>query len=106
MYTFSTSDNVNYNANGATFNGGNIAPNYNCGADRSYTAAYVFGPVTGGVAGLASIQLPLAPPANFIGTTDVPTENLYRIIEITPTTMLLRAGNGSGNVFQFKFVRQ
>ena len=106
VYTFSTSDNVNYNANGATFNGGNIAPNYNCGADRSYTAAYVFGPVTGGVAGLASIQLPLAPPANFIGTTDVPTENLYRIIEITPTTMLLRAGNGSGNVFQFKFVRQ
>ena len=106
VYTFSTSDNVNYNANGATFNGGNIAPNYNCGADRSYTAAYVFGPVTGGVAGLASIQLPLAPPVNFIGTTDVPTENLYRIIEITPTTMLLRAGNGSGNVFQFKFVRQ
>ena len=106
VYTFSSSDNVNYNANGSTFNGGNIAPNYNCGADRSYTAAYVFGPVTGGVAGLASIQLPLAPPANFIGTTDVPTENLYRIIEITPTTMLLRAGNGSGNVFQFKFVRQ
>ena len=106
VYTFSSSDNVNYNANGSTFNGGNIAPNYNCGADRSYTAAYLFGPVTGGVAGLASIQLPLAPPANFIGTTDVPTENLYRIIEITPTTMLLRAGNGSGNVFQFKFVRQ
>jgi hypothetical protein len=50
--------------------------------------------------------LPQAPPANFIGTTDVPTENLYRIIEITPTRMVLRAGNGSGTVFQFKFVRQ
>jgi hypothetical protein len=50
--------------------------------------------------------LPNVPPANFIGTTDVPTENLYRIIEITPTRMVLRAGTGAGVVFQFKFVRQ
>jgi hypothetical protein len=106
VYTFSSSDNLNYNANGSTFNGGNIAPNYNCGADRSFTVNYVFGPITGGASGLAAIQLPSAPPANFIGTTDVPTENYYRIIEITPTRMLLRAGNGSGTVFQFKFVRQ
>jgi hypothetical protein len=106
VYTFSSADNLNYNANGSTFNGGNIAPNYNCGADRSFTVNYVFGPITGGASGLAAIQLPSAPPANFIGTTDVPTENYYRIIEITPTRMLLRAGNGSGTVFQFKFVRQ
>ena len=105
-YTFTSTNNVVYQANGSTFNGGNIAPNYNCGADRSYTVAYTFGPTTGGVAGLATITLPQAPPAVFIGTTDVPSENVYRIIEITPTRLLLRAGNGSGSntVFQFKFI--
>lgn len=106
MYTFTSADNLNYNANGSTFNGGNIAPNYNCGADRSFTTNFVFGPVVGGAAGIASIQLPGIPPTNFIGTTDVPAENLYRIIEITPSRLLLRAGSGAGTVFQFKFVRQ
>jgi hypothetical protein len=106
VYTFSSSNNLNYNANGSTFNGGNISPNYNCGADRSFSTAFTFGPIVGGATGLAQIQLPLGTPANFIGTTDVPNENLYRIIEITPTRMLLRAGNGSGTIFQFKFVRQ
>jgi PKD repeat protein len=106
VYTFTSADNLNYNANGSTFNGGNIAPNYNCGADRSFTTNFVFGPVVGGAAGIASIQLPGIPPTNFIGTTDVPAENLYRIIEITPSRLLLRAGSGAGTVFQFKFVRQ
>ena len=106
VYTFSANNTVNYNANGSTFNGGNIAPNYNCGADRSFNTPFVFGPVAGGGAGLAQIQLPNIPPAIFIGTTDVPTENLYRIIEITPSRMTLRAGTGAGVVFQFKFVRQ
>ena len=106
VYTFSSGNTLNYNANGSTFNGGNIAPNYNCGADRSYNASFTFGPVTGGYEGLATITLPGAPPLNFIGTTDVPTDNIYRIIEITPNRMLLRAGSGSGTVFQFKFVRQ
>jgi hypothetical protein len=81
-----------------------IAPNYNCGSDRSYTVAYTFGATTGGVAGLATITMPQAPPTIFIGTTDVPSENIYRIIEISPTKLLLRAGNGSGTVFQFKFI--
>ncbi len=102
-YTFSGT-NVIYNANGATFNGGNIAPNYNCGADRSFNVAYTYGPTTGGVAGLATITLPGVPPANFIGTTDVPNENVYRIIDISATKLTLRAGNGSGTVFQFKFI--
>lgn len=106
VYTFSAANQLNYNANGATFNGGNIAPNYNCGSDRSYNVAYTFGATTGGRAGLATIQLPSAPPVTFIGTTDVPNENTYRIIDITPTTMVLRAGNGSGTVFQFKFIAQ
>ncbi|MBP6417577.1 MAG: PKD domain-containing protein [Chitinophagaceae bacterium] len=105
-YTFSVGNLISYNANGSTFNGGNIAPNYNCGSDRSYSNSYVFGPVSGGVAGIASLQLPSSPPNIFIGTTDVPSENLYRVIEISPTKLVLRAGNGSGNVFQFKFIPQ
>jgi PKD repeat protein len=106
VYTFTAADKVIYNANGATFNGGNIAPNYNCGADRSYSnITYTFGATTGGVAGLATMQLPSSPPAIFIGTTDVP-DNTYRIIEISATKMVLRAGNGSGTVFQFKFIAQ
>lgn len=106
VYTFSISNSLNYNSGGSTFNGGNISPNYNCGDDRSFTTSYEYGAVVGGVEGLAQIKLPNIPPANFIGTTDVPTENLYRIIEITPTRMVLRAGTGAGVVFQFKFVRQ
>jgi len=104
-YTFTSSDLVSYNANGSTFNGGNISPNYNCGSDRSYSnVTYTFGAVSGGVGGLASIVLPNIPPAVFIGTTDVPVENVYRIIEITPNKLILRAGNGSGTVFQFRFI--
>lgn len=107
LYTFTALDKITYNANGSTFNGGNIAPNYNCGSDRSYNnLTYTFGATTGGVAGLATIQLPSAPPAVFIGTTDVPAENVYRIIDITATKMTLRAGNGSSTVFQFKLVTQ
>ena len=107
IYTFTTSDVISYNANGSTFNGGNISPNYNCGSDRSYSnIAYTFGAVTGGVAGLATLQLPQAPPAVFIGTTDVPAENVYRIIDITPNRLIIRAGNGSGVVFQFRFIPQ
>ncbi|RZK36795.1 MAG: hypothetical protein EOO61_09840 [Hymenobacter sp.] len=103
-YTFSMSNSLVYASGGSTFNGGNIAPNYTCGNDRSYTVTYTFGAVAGGVAGLAGIQLPGVVPATFIGTTDIPTENYYRIIDITANQMLLRAGNGSGTVFQFKMI--
>lgn len=107
VYTFTTADKVNYNSNGSTFNGGNVAPNYNCGADRSYNdIAFTFSATTGGVSGLATLQLPSLPPNIFIGTTDVPAENVYRIISINSTSMLLRAGNGTGTVFQFKFIPQ
>ena len=107
VFTFTSADKINYNANGATFNGGNVAPNYNCGANRSYNnIGFTFSATTGGVAGIATIQLPQTPPTIFIGTTDVPAENVYRIIELTPTRMVLRAGNGSGTVFQFKFIPQ
>jgi PKD repeat protein len=104
-YTFTAADKISYNSNGSTFNGGNIAPNFNCGADRSYNnIAFTFAATTGGVAGLGTIQLPSIPPTVFIGTTDVPNENMYRIIDITATKMTLRAGNGTNTVFQFKFI--
>jgi PKD repeat protein len=106
-YTFTTADKVSYNSNGSTFNGGNVTPNYNCGSDRSYNnISFTFGATTGGVAGLATLQLPGTPPTIFIGTTDVPSENVYRIIDISATNLVLRAGNGSGTVFQFKFIPQ
>lgn len=106
VYTFTTADKIGYNANGSTFNGGNIAPNFNCGSDRSFNnISYTFSATTGGVAGLATIQLPQTPPTIFIGTTDVPAENVYRIISITSNSMVLRAGNGTGTIFQFKFVK-
>lgn len=105
VFTFKASNQLTYNANGATFNGGNIAPNFNCGADRSYTdAAFTFAATTGGVAGRGTIQLAGAVPARFIGVTDVPAENTYRILDITATKMTLRAGNGTGTIFTFKFV--
>lgn len=106
-YRFTLDNKLTYNANGSTFNGGNVAPNYNCGADRSYSnITYTYGAVPGGLAGLAQITIPGAPPASFIGVTDVPSENVYRIIEISNTRMVLRAGNGSSTVFQFKMIAQ
>jgi hypothetical protein len=68
--------------------------------------SYTFGAVTSGAAGLAQIQLPQTPPAVFIGTTDVPVENVYRVIDITPNKLILRAGTGSGVVFQFRLIPQ
>jgi PKD repeat protein len=105
VYTFNPANTLVYNANGSTFNGGNISPNYNCGDNRSFNATFTFGATTGGVAGIATVLLPGTPLPYFIGTTDVP-DNTYRIIEITPTKMTLRAGSGSGTVFQFKMVSQ
>ena len=106
IYTFKTDLTLTYNANGATFNAGNIAPNFTCGSDRSYTnASFTFAPSATG-AGIASIQLSGgAPPARFIGVTDVSSNN-YRIISISSTAMVLRSGTTSETVHQFKFVAQ
>ena len=107
-YKFNFSSNVFtlvYNAAGSTFNGGNIAPNYSCAADLSYNTPFVFTPTADG-AGIATITLPgFNPPARFIGTTDV-TSNNYRIISISATNMVLRAGKKDETTFQFKFIAQ
>lgn len=107
VYTFGTNFKLTYNANGATFNGGNVAPNFNCGADRSYNNInYTFAPsVPAGAAGIASITISGTPPTNFIGVTDVSSNN-YRIISISATEMVLRSGTPAETVHQFKFVAQ
>jgi len=107
VYTFSSALKLTYNANGSTFNGGNIAPNFNCGIDRSYSdLSFTFEPsVPSGAAGIASINLPGAVPDHFIGVTDV-SSNHYRIISISATEMVLRSGTPSEAVHQFKFIAQ
>ncbi len=103
VYTFSADNKLSYNANGATFNAGNIAPNYSCSADRSYSnVSYTFSNTVAG-AGIATITLSSTPPTHFIGVTDVSSNN-YRIISISPTAMVLRSGTSSQAVHQFKFV--
>lgn len=98
-YVFSNNNTLTYDAKGSTFD---AKAGYTCAGDLSFTQAYTFTATAGGVAGLATIQLPVG--KGFIGVTDVPSENTYRIIEINNNKMVLRAGNGSGTVFQFKFI--
>jgi hypothetical protein len=106
VYTFSTTMKLTYNANGGTFNGGNVTPNYTCSTDRSFTSVdYTFLPTVSAGQGIAGIQLTGTPPTRFIGVTDVSSNN-YRIISITPTTMVLRSGTPTETVHQFKFIAQ
>jgi PKD repeat protein len=106
VYTFTTGLKLTYNANGATFNGGNIAPNFACGTNRSYSnLSYTFAPGVTGGAGIATITLPGAVPDNFIGVTDI-SSNFYRIISISATSMVLRSGTTTQTVHQFKFIPQ
>lgn len=108
LYTFNTALKLNYNANGSTFNAGNIAPNFTCATDRSYSnLTYTFDPrPPASGAGVATITLPgVTPPTNFIGVTDVSSNN-YRIISISATAMVLRSGTTTETVHQFKFIAQ
>lgn len=106
-YKFNTDLKMTYAANGATFNGGNIAPNFTCGTDRSYTnIAYTFTPGVTAGAGIATIEIPgAAVPDKFIGVTDV-SSNFYRIISISANAMVLRSGTTAQAVHQFKFIAQ
>lgn len=106
-YVFSFANNafkVVYNAKGATFNGGNVEPNYNCGSDRSYESAFTFSTAVEG-AGIATITIPNTPPARFIGVTDVSSNN-YRIISITANEMVLRSGKINEAVHTMRFVKK
>lgn len=106
VYTFTTDMKLTYDAKGSTFNGGNLAPNFNCAGDRSFAGVpFTFEPGVTGGAGLATIRLAAAVPTQFIGVTDVSSNN-YRIISITENTMVLRSGTPSETVHQFKFIAQ
>jgi PKD repeat protein len=101
-YTFTSTDQITYNANGSTF----VAGPFQCLEDRSYNnIAYTFSAVVTGNAGIAQVQLPVN-PALFVGITDRAPENTYRILEISQTRMVLRAGNGlnGGVVHTMKLV--
>lgn len=106
-YTFSFANNafkLSYKANGQTFNAGNIAPNYNCGSDRSYDASFTFSTTVAG-AGIATITMTGNVPDRFIGVTDVASNN-YRIISISATEMILRSGKSNETVHQMRFVKK
>ena len=108
VYTFNTALKLNYAANGSTFNAGNLAPNFTCSTDRSYTnLTYSFDPRPPAAgAGIATITLPgVVPPNNFIGVTDISSNN-YRIISISATALVLRSGTTAETVHQFKFIAQ
>lgn len=100
IYTFSQDNSIVYNAGAGTV----VAGSSDCKAPRSYTTNFTFTNVGAG-AGIGQINLPID-AQYFIGITDRPAENLYRILEISDTKMVLRAGNGtSGVVFDLYFVR-
>lgn len=100
VYTFGQDNSIVYNAGPETFVAGNSG---GCQAPRSYTTNYTFTNVAAG-AGIGQINL--TGSQYFIGVTDRPSENVYRILEITDSKMVLRAGNGtSGVVFDLYFVR-
>lgn len=106
LYTFNSDFTLTYKANSSTFNAGNVAPNYTCGTDRSYSEKFTFTPgVPVGSAGIASITLTGTTPARFIRVTDIASNN-YRIISISATAMVLRSGTATETVHQFKFVAQ
>lgn len=105
VYTFTNDLKLKYEAHGQTFNAGNIAPNYTCGTDRSYSnLSFTFEPgVPAGAAGIVSITIPGNVPDHFIGVTDVSSNN-YRIISISASSLVLRSGTQSETVHQFKFI--
>lgn len=104
-YTFSSANVYTYNAQAETYVAAKAATTAPpapavpaaCSASRSGTSEFTFGPATG--EGYAMLELKNA--GAFIGVTDAP-DLTYRIIDITATTMVIRAGKPSGTVFQMK----
>ncbi len=94
-YTFSAANQFTYNAKAETF----VAGAFTCQAPRSGTSEFTFAPATG--AGLAMFEFKKA--GTFIGVTDAP-DLTYRILEISETNMVIRAGKPSGTVFDMKLV--
>ena len=100
-YTFTMTDSVYVNCNGSTLQ---PSQGYTCGDDESFNAKFGFGAVSGSVDGLAQLSLPANDPSRWIGILDRGNENVYRILEISSSSMTLRSGNGSGLIHTMKFV--
>jgi hypothetical protein len=100
-YTFTSGDSLYVNCNGSTLQ---PSQGYTCGNDESFSSTYSFGAVSGAVDGVAQIGLTANNPAQWIGILDRSNENVYRVIDISSTTLTLRSGNGSGVVHTLKFV--
>jgi len=96
-FTFSAADVYTYDAKAETL----VAGGAGCQAPRSTTSPFTLGPADG--TGLA--QFVLGKAGTFIGITDAP-DLTYRILSITDTKMLLRAGSARGTVFTMKLVAQ
>lgn len=100
VYTFKVDNTISYNANGSTF----VAGDFTCQDDKSYSnIPYIYTAMTTADAGIAQIILP-NDPAVFLGTTDAPKN--CRILSISSTKMLIRAGDPSGTIFTMKFVAE
>ncbi|RPD49312.1 PKD domain-containing protein [Hymenobacter sediminis] len=104
-FTFSSTDVYTYEAKTETYVAATPATATTpavpaaCGAPRSGTSDYTFGPAVGD--GYAMIEFKKA--GTFIGVTDAP-DLTYRVIDITEKTLVLRAGKPNGTVFQMKLV--
>jgi hypothetical protein len=94
-FTFSAADVYTYDAKAETLVAGGVG----CQAPLSTTSPFTMGPADG--AGLA--QFVLGKAGTFIGITDAP-DLTYRILAITETSMLLRAGKNNGTVFTMKLI--
>jgi hypothetical protein len=100
-YTFTSGDSLYVNCNGATLQ---PTQGYTCGKDESFSSTYTFGAVGGSVDGVAQIGLTPNTPAQWIGVLDRSNENVYRVLDISASTMTLRSGNGLVTVHTYKFV--
>lgn len=95
-FTFSSANVFTYNAGAETFVAGNPG---SCQAPRSGTSNFTFGSTTSGLA-----QFVFAKTGTFIGVTDAP-DLTYRIMSITATNMVLRAGAANASpVFEMKLI--
>ena len=94
-YTFSNANVFTYDAKTETF----VAGGGGCQAPRSGTSTFTFGSTTSGVA-----QFEFAKAGTFIGVTDAP-DLTYRIMSISNTSMVLRAGKTTASpVFEMKLI--
>ncbi|RZK22890.1 MAG: PKD domain-containing protein, partial [Hymenobacter sp.] len=100
-FTFSNANVYTYDAKSETFVAANSTTGVpaHCDTPRSGTSNFTFGSTTSGLA-----QFVLATPGRFIGVTDAP-DLTYRIMSISATNMVLRAGAANANlVFEMKLI--